>query len=375
MTRSNKLWGVLFIAIPFIQIAELQAQEIDIRLSVKYILNDQNMRPEGYYSTEQNIYDVIDETNRKMKQWGRGYQFVIYGNIEEVSESTAPNSSQFFIIDPMDENHDLEDAARNNPTGYFWRDDAINVYIVACCAAAGTLPSNAWESTYRVVYFSSDVNNNPSDPGQNARLTIWAHELGHHFDLAHTWDENDIADLKNDPTPLQCSGPADPNSNFSCTVGGGDNECCCSTKVTNLDAASGGWTSTEYNDLRYNVMGYYGAVDCYMMGEDVITIDNMRLTPGQLDHWADSTRQNNFNSLSRIGEVTGITYFVDGQHSTGTQNGYSTTPYQTVLHGVNAAYSGGGDIVLIRPGVYPENVFIDKKVTLRSSQGVVSIGN
>ena len=348
----------------------LGAQEIDVRLSIKYILNNQYHRPTGFYATEQNIRDVIDATNRTMKRWGRGYRFVIVGNIEEVSETTAPGSSAFFVLDPNSELGTLEDAAVANPAGYFWRNDAVNVYIVNCCAAAAAIPSI--DVDRRAVYFSADVNNAPCDPGQNARQVVWSHELGHHFNLIHPWNNDGVVDTRPEPSPKQCFGspPLPPPCDaFPCTLGG-STECCCSTKVNNLFDAmqSGGWSQTDYDNLRYNVMGYMAAVDCVPLGEDMITIDTMRLTDGQLDRWTDATRQYHAN------EVSGLTYFVDQANTSAPFNGYSSDSYRTVADGVTAATQTTGNIALIRSGSYNETLTVTSPVTLRSSRGPVTIG-
>lgn len=348
-----------------------RGQEIDIRLSIKYILDAGNNRPSGQYATEQNVRDVIEETNRALRRWGRGYRYVILenaqGEFDEVSQNTVPGSSQFFSISPGSELGSLEAAAVANPTGYFWRTDAINVYIVNCCAAGAAIPSS--NTGERAVYFSADINRSSTDPGQHARQVIWAHELGHHFDLIHPWDGDGVSDTRDEPSPLQCSGSTPCPEGFPCSSGG-SSECCCSLKVANLTAraASQGWTQQEFEDLRYNVMGYMAAVDCVCLGEEMVAIDNMRLSEGQLDRWTDATRRYHSN------EVSGLTYFVDWRNTTSPYNGYSADPYRTVLDGVNAANTGGGKIVLIRDGSYNETLTIAAPVTLRSGSGIVSIG-
>jgi hypothetical protein len=337
--------------------------QIQVRLSIKYILDANGNRPAGHYATEQNIRDVIDDSNEAMDRWGRGYRWVIVGPIGEVSETTAPGSSQFFELTGGVTNHDLEDAAEADPTGYIWRTDAVNVYIVNCCAAAGTIPSLASDSGYRVVFVSANVNTSATDSGQHARRIIWTHELGHYFDLYHPWGNDHVTDTRTDADPNQCIGA------FSCTPGGSD-ECCCSQKVINLEnkATSEGWTDQEFEDIRFNVMGYYGATDCVGLGEDMITIENMRLTDGQLDRWTDATRR------YRASDVDGLTYFVDWRNTTAPYNGYSTDPHRTIANGIGAAGDGGGDIVLVRAGQYAENLTVTKPVTIRANRGSVVVG-
>lgn len=345
--------------------SSLRAQEIDIRLSIKYILDAGNNRAPGWYDTEANIIDVIDETNFAMQRLGRGYRFVIVGNIESVYESQTPlvNSSSFFDLDLDDESGALEDAAEADPAGFHWSDDAVNIYIVNCCGGGAAIPSNPGEGDYRIVFVSSDVNYTAQDPDRNSQEIIWLHELGHHFNLHHTWEDDGVADTRTDVNPSQCT------FQFGC-VNGGSKECCCSTKVSNLQtrANNQGWTQQEFEDIRYNVMSYYGAADCPGLGEDLITIDNLRLTDGQLDRFTDATRRYHSN------EVTGLTYFVDRQNTTAPFTGYSTDPYTTIQAGINAAIADRGRIVNIRSGAYPENLLISAPITLRASRGPVTIG-
>jgi len=347
----------------------VQAQEIDIRLSIKYILNASNARAPGYYATEQNIIDTIDETNQGLRRLGRGYHFVIVGNIDEVREDQTPlsNSSDFYNIDLTDENLALEDAAKADPIGYHWRNDAVNIYVVNCCGGGATIPSNPHEAGYGVVFMSADNNYSPSDPDRYSQKGSWIHELGHHFNLIHTWEDDGVADTRTDSNPLQCWGTPPPGSPFGCN-NGGVNECCCTTKIANLDAkaAAENWTASEYQAIRYNVMSYQGAPDCVALGEDPITFDNMILTQGQLDRFTDATR------FYHSTEVTGLTYFVDGANASSPFNGYSTDPYQTVNDALQV--SQARDIVMIRPGTYPENIRMETPTTLRTPVGVARIG-
>ncbi len=358
--RSPRTLALNGLALLFV--APVTAQEIDVRLSIKYILGADGVRPTGFYGTEQNVRDVITATNRAMQRWGRGYRFVIT-EFQDVTVSGAPGSAAFSTISPLDEIGMLEDAAEMDPVGYHWRTNATNIYIADCCAAAAAIPED--DVGREIVYFSADVNLSSTDPGQNARQTIWAHEIGHHFDLIHPWADDRVADTQSEPTPSQCTGPIPPQGTFPCALGGSD-ECCCSSKVANLLAAaqSNGWSQQEHDDLRYNVMGYMGAVDCALLGEDVITIDTMRLTDGQLDRWTDASRRHHAD------DTTGLTHFVDEQ-ATSPFNGYSGDPYLTVSDGLGAADSLGGDIVLIRAGTYVENLILDHPVTLRASRGAV----
>jgi len=62
--------------------------------------------------------------------------------------------------------------------------------------------------------------------------------------------------------------------------------------------------------------------------------------------------------------------FVEGSFS-GTENGTSFNPFNTVAEGAAAVPLGG--MVRIYPGTYPENLTLDQEMSL-STCGAVSIG-
>ena len=92
------------------------------------------------------------------------------------------------------------------------------------------------------------------------------------------------------------------------------------------------------------------------------------MTEGQLDRWTDATRR--YHS----GDVSGLTYFVNRSNVSPPFTGYSTDPFVTVADGIAKADPAGGDIVLIRAGTYSEAMAISKPLTLRASNGMVTIG-
>ena len=320
-----------------------EGQDIFQRLSIKYILDANGKLPQGVYSDPLEIETVIAQTNETLQRWGRGYGYWIT-EIETVS-----GFPQFHDLSKSEMDL-LELAAEQNPLAFHWRTDATNIYVV------NSTPTN----------FASIPS---SDPGREivvmrASTSIelnWAHELGHHNNLSHPFNADDhVADTMPEPSPNQCT------TSFGCELGG-DQECCCSSKIANLQAAAdaGGWTQQQTDDLLYNVMGYFGATDCDpLLGHD---FDNVRLTPGQLDRWTDATRD------YHAGEVTGLTWFVDaGAPPFGT--GHSYAPFPLLSTGLGFADASGGDIVLLRAGSYDETPTIDQPVVLRASGGSAVIG-
>lgn len=186
-----------------------QAGEIMIRLSFKYILDGDGNRPgtadNAYYTNENNLINAIANANTALRRWNRGYQFEVM-EIVEVSDAV-----DFFDIADGNEGRLLEQAAEADPVKFFWRQNAVNFYIVGTAPAAFcSIPST--DSGYEHCVMVPDVNNTPADP--NARETILVHELGHHFDLIHVFADDLVEDTRLDADPFQCLSP------FSCALGG-----------------------------------------------------------------------------------------------------------------------------------------------------------
>ena len=72
-------------------------------------------------------------------------------------------------------------------------------------------------------------------------------------------------------------------------------------------------------------------------------------------------------SGSRVDWCDGMCFFVD-DNAPFFHNGRSANPFATLSQGISAA-DGGGDIVMIRAGKYPERLTIRHPVTLRAPRG------
>lgn len=333
--------------------AHAGAQEIEIRISVKYIYFG-DTRPSGQYSDAAAVQDIIDQVNeRTLNRWNRGYRYVITEFRDVIG------ASAFSDISSDAEFKSLENAAEADPGRFFWRTDAVNLYIVSSFFAGGAaaIPSNAPSDTdYELVVFAANAGSNKANPPD----VLWPHELGHHFDLYHTFGNDLVSDTRLDPNPTQCM-PNPMGLPCTTTTTGPMVECCCATKLSlvNTAAANQGWSAQERTDILFNNMSYH----CNL------TLDNIRMTPGQLDRWTDATR------LFHWGEVSGFTYFVQrSMPVTRPYSGLSTDPYPNLAGGIAAANPNGGDIVLLRAGNYDEPMTITKPLTLRASRGNVNIG-
>ncbi len=97
------------------------------------------------------------------------------------------------------------------------------------------------------------------------------------------------------------------------------------------------------------------------------------LTCSNLDDWAlvYGEFESSYDRISRYLNIGG-TMYVDWETQSLIQNGTAAFPYATV----GQAHNGAWDTLQIRikPGDYPENITVDKAVTLMADGGVVTIG-
>jgi hypothetical protein len=263
----------------------------------------------------------------------------------------------------------LEIDARNNPAQFHWRDDAINIYVVAIASGTELSPiCNGWAQSPISA---------PAVNGHDRGIVVLcanagpvgaaAHELGHYFSLKHPWDHRTpFGDLVPD-TPIDADPGADcPTDPYwfqwytACIDDGNERSCCCKEANTRAKALVEGWAPEMLDIMLNNLMSYHCTED-----------DELDLSEGQIDWYSSNARYN------RAGVCTGVTYFVGGEWLRLPPDAVGTyTAYTTVAAGIGAANPRGGDIVLIRPGVYGETGVFYKAVTLRAPRaGLVTIGN
>ena len=98
------------------------AQDINIRLSVKFILDEHGCRPGqtwngtncigcGKWTIEDSIQVAIDKTNEVLRRWGRGYQYVI---------------KEFQYVSGAEQFYDLNDPKGDPVAGDFDRDGSMD---------------------------------------------------------------------------------------------------------------------------------------------------------------------------------------------------------------------------------------------------------
>jgi hypothetical protein len=336
----KRLYSVCLLAL--LATASVRAADINIRISVKFIVNAAGTMPccgNGNFDAFEDITNQVNVANEFLRSTGRGYGL----QIAEVTTVGGPATNYYRLS--RDDKEVLEAAAEANKSGFKWRDNAVNMYVNdANGSAVCSFPPED-----DILLF-----------GQESRTTSLWHESGHYFNLSHTHSGQ---------TELNSNGTTCTNECSCAVLVGGNNDGCPDTLAdhtcwdTQNQIAQGNY-GANYNSLTaaqrdlvdntaFNIMSYHGTRD--------------RMTADQFDRWTDAA------NTPRNHVVTGNTRFVD-RNAGAVGVGSSTSPYKTVVSGVNAADSGGGDIVLLRPGQYNESLTISKRVVLRATRGNAEIG-
>lgn len=293
----------------------------------------------------------------------RGYRFVL-DEIVDIG-SACPfgcpisNPSYWYGATFPDGGNDmqtLETEAMGNPA-FVWRTGAVNVYINQGKGdgAVASFPPPDPRSNHIVVAGSRIF-----DPGYMAGFAglIFVHEMGHYFNLAHP--NGSLADCC---TPSTCILDGD---GIDDTLP--DGPCFTMDQLSqfHFGVLYGALTASQrksIDDIFWNTMGYLHPGQTY--GQTFM----YRMTEGQLDRWTDAA-----NGV-RAAVRSGRTWFVSTAGSL-FGSGSSTSPLLYPSQGIGAANAAGGDIVLLRTGVYAQNITINKKVTLRATRaGPVRIGS
>lgn len=170
------------------------------RVSVKVILDENGNRPTGVYSTNAEITRALTDADNALIDIGANWRL----DLAEIVD--AAGISQWLLMSCNDEPA-LDSAAQSDPTLYKWRQDAINIYVIAHldqCGGVGPLPGG--ESSTIVIESERGILNGGIG---------WLHEIGHFFGLIHTDDD---------------SG--------NCIGGGGMDELCVDTCPDNFNVMS-----------------------------------------------------------------------------------------------------------------------------------------
>lgn len=306
------------------------AAQLEMKVSVKFILSSSGTRPPGgALLTDTDVRTAFTNMNNLLDTFGRGYRFRITEIVDIAGHSEA------YDVEVKTASEIIKAAVDNNPTAFGWRQNAANMYINNDSGGG-----SAFNGMVVVSHTS----------GYKTIL----HESGHHFGLCHT---QGCGCQNCTDCPLTSDGISDTLPDRQCWT---ENDIAVNYYHSNFAQLTPNQQVLVSNTFN-NVMSYHNDGT-----KDV-------LTSGQLDKMADTA-----NSLVQSNIVTGYTWFVDRDNGCAAPAGNSACiggfagPLPTFAQGVTAATSG--DIVLVRPGNYNEPMTITKAITMRATRGNAIIG-
>jgi hypothetical protein len=384
---------MLAIVAAWLATTQKTAANVQLRVSVKFILNSSGQRPTGTLSTDDHVREQIRRGNAILARSGAGYEFVVteIGNVS--------GASQWFDVDARDTGQRLllQNAALANPSLYQLRLNTVNIYV------------NGNESSGNCAIA-------PPDQiiliGQRGRATTIPHEIGHYFGLFHTQGRF-------------CGGCAEPPAPGAPIIGNlcssepdsdGIPDTLPDLQCWNQDQIAQRSFAQNYDNLNVAQRAQVDAVFFNLMSYHAEP--RSRLTAGQIDRMTDSINSGRANAAS------GRTVFVDHRNqcvrpedlawpfdvlasytpgwSWGTRNGLGITldprnpppgapflpcplpplpctvaaclggPFKTIKDALSN--TAAGNRLQIREGIYNEPMTINKAMCLTASGGPVTIG-
>ncbi len=326
---------------------------ITIRLVYHVIMNPANgSLPSGF--SNDGLRDAVDGMNAMMESYGRGYRFKIsqvlpLNPIGSVGGFDRPDPSRYFTPDMGSSDFAEElrasfEADANQFGGlYKYNTQVLNIFI------NNATSDYADTSTTGPILFLSGRSSSSS--------IITLHQIGHFFGLCHT--QGCSCGCCSSGSSGECNttpgsdGISDTLPDLPCW--NRDDIALHSFGVAYAQVSAA--QRALVDDVFGNIMSYHWSPTCSPFSPDV-----SRLTEKQLDRWADTA-----SSTFRLNVCDGQTFFVQANFN-GFQNGRSGNPFDLVSDGLREA-DGGGDIVMIRGGTYPERLRISTPVTLRTPRG------
>ena len=336
----------------FQALSSVHAQTINLRLSVKIIVHPTTgVAPSGV--TALTFTNAVQAANQWMSSYWRGYRFQLteVASIGGPSQGGSTGPSKWFGLDASSSfnwSQFQQDTQTNSL--YLFRGNAVNYYVTLPTnwntGGAAPFPwettANGWRSCWGIV------NGGP----------FWVvHECGHFFGLPHTHGGCGC------PSTANCSllngfWVGDDGIADTLPEAAGD---FCFTSIDQITLANFNALFVNCSPAQqvlaqntfYNVMSYHDPTN-----KDLLINRMTELQHDQHTSYANADRGN---------VVSGFSRFVSTGGNDANSGLASTAPKRSVLSAVTASATRG-DIVLLRPGSYNEQITINKAVTLRATR-------
>jgi len=409
--NSFSFFPLLLLAV-FLSSGPVCFAQLRVRVSVKLLYNNSNPNnpippggdvqapfgavdtnhcgdlPDSAISCDTEILEKFEYVNRIMDRFGRGYRF---DPIEIIHLTNPPPAvvnggsitTQVWTLNSLvgDVNliqNPLTVAALTN-TNFQYRSNAINFYVF-------NNPDGGYGDNLVTGIDNSVCVTSQSERGSWPRFL---HEMGHYLGLYHTFGTG---------TNIVTDQVCDTVQDFGASSVTLDQLSQTNFAANFLDLSD--QQKEAILDVFYNIMSYHAdngqvyngpAFDPDSISLTTTNTDQKirhRLTRDQLDRIS-----NRFNNLATIGVVSGRTVFVMKSYnpcesvSAGapitcgcdqaprTIEGNTNTPPSTIADGLRLTGTNvNHDVLLVRGGIYAENLTINQRVSIRATRGTVRIG-
>jgi hypothetical protein len=164
---------------------------VPLKLSFKIFLDRSGNRSSSTLhalNTNNKIYDTVRQQNEVLARNGSELRLAA---TEIVDVPDVSGENQWFNACPTEDHSVIDNLAQtalNNPD-FYWRNDALNVYIVGreCpTSQAGDIPGTPLTHTNIIML------------AQNSWDTTLLHEVGHLLNLIHTFENDECNDIITD---------------------------------------------------------------------------------------------------------------------------------------------------------------------------------